>query len=223
MKKGLFYVLVLACVALLSSCDYLDPEPDYGPHFLFVVKFTNPQYKNNVIASFSDNHYCIGSGSINGPWISMPSKIPYYDLGEDYLLVDWRLSSFYFTSGSLLSASWSKNTPSRKWSKKYVICDSREVIESYWKIPYAIYIAYTEGKEEASFDDEISRFNISKSSSLSNQQESIHFYDERYAKICEQLQAIVQNEGLPQAIDSMKRKYKDYIQFNYYCIDPLNP
>lgn len=110
MKKTFYLLSVFTIIAVTSSCDSISPIETSKPSTiedaltLTVIKFTNPSYKDNILATDTDNRdkqdvfyafdYRITEiSNINVyDWVAkynMIGQSPYIELTDGYLLIDW--------------------------------------------------------------------------------------------------------------------------------------
>lgn len=221
MNTKFLLISTIACTILFSGCNY--PEKgDPAPHRLQIIRFSNPDYINQAVAIIMDETYQLPSDYLFGPWKSRPSVNPYYELGNGYLLVDWRLSFALFKHGVILNESWNDANLSLCWPMATKIIDSYEALDTYWIIPYEVYLAYVNGYEDVEDEDMHDQFAVYRESSLETQKKAENRHDTNYQKISAQLSAIDSKEGLSFAIDSMSQKYKEYLNKNFYIINQLS-
>lgn len=127
MKIQLFNVVViyLLCIGIafvLNSCgDDYAPEPAVRA---VVLKFKNPDYKNYILANYSEGSDSIVATRFNhcGEPVGRSGYSPYWDLPDNWLLVDWKWFNFPYNAGLTLltNQTWDKypmeTLPLPKWS-----------------------------------------------------------------------------------------------------------
>lgn len=129
MKYIRHILLVFLSVILLCSCENKNHENSFDPVpvsvTIKVLKFKNPEYKNYVLANISSNgngYTILRSSSCDEP-IGKSGFSPYWELSNDWLLVDWKWPGFPNNDdpvllvdepwGNIQSANqtWSSETP----------------------------------------------------------------------------------------------------------------
>lgn len=122
---------MLATAVIFCSCERNahEPEPAKDPEpplSVTVLKLKKPEYKNYVLASrFNDSgNECFESlrGNLCKDPIGQSGYSPYWELSDNWLLVDWKWGDFpYAISAVLTEQTWDKYewegvTNSTKWS-----------------------------------------------------------------------------------------------------------
>lgn len=205
MKKLLYLTLMLVSIVLTGCEKNTIEHGDLGPHHVLVIKYSNPEYRNYVIAYQEDEHYNIPSEWIMGPWANWPNKKPYYELTDGYLLLDWRLNFVLLKFGVLIDVEWEEaRKVTEKWSLETKIDSAIHLLEESYLIPYGCLEAYCSHTEcKFPWDTRMS-FEIPATASIENQQKWEKTYDEIYKeKVVQWLNKIISNEGLKAACDSI--------------------
>lgn len=125
MKKQHFNVVVMSLLCIgtfvLNSCGEENaPAP---PTHAVVLKFKNPDYKNYILATYSEGSDSIVAARFNscGEPVGRSKYSPYWDLPDNWLLVDWKWINFPYTAGLTLltNQTWDKypaeTFPLPKW------------------------------------------------------------------------------------------------------------
>lgn len=100
MKQMKQILLVLISTILLCSCENRNPEVVLDPApvaiTIRVLKFKNPEYKNYILANVDPdgNGYTILRSSSCDEPIGQSGYSPYWELTNDWLLVDWKWSNY---------------------------------------------------------------------------------------------------------------------------------
>lgn len=138
MKNHYFILVSLFCFICTISCDKnYDPEPYCNT--VHVIQLVKPEYKQYVIATldYNSNNIVSLSGNAN---VLKDGALPYWDLTDDYLLIDWRWYLFPITHNKqyLLLYPWSvvENSYYPIWN-----LDTCQYIEDPIKVSYGIDMA----------------------------------------------------------------------------------
>lgn len=88
------YFIIIACLLCLFGTISCNRHSETAPYsdYVTVIKFDNPEYKQYVLAfqsGVSGKADLSGSGNIFDD-----GTLPYWDLADDYLLIDWRWYMF---------------------------------------------------------------------------------------------------------------------------------
>ena len=108
--KKLFYILsLILLLGLANSCNRDSALPT--PHAV-VIKFKHPEYKDYILANYFKGEDFIFGMRYNrciDP-IGQAGFSPYWELPDDWLLVDWKWFSFPYDAGLVLlnELTWDK-------------------------------------------------------------------------------------------------------------------
>lgn len=137
MKNHYFILVSLFCFICTISCDRsYDPEPYCNT--VRVIQLVKPEYKQYVIATLGYNSNTVSLGGNAN--VLKDGALPYWDLTDDYLLIDWRWYRFPITNNKqyLLLYPWSvvENSYYPIWN-----LDTCQYIEDPIKVSYGIDMA----------------------------------------------------------------------------------
>lgn len=108
--SSIILVGCLLCIGALSSCKKEEPSQHKGPdpYYVKVIKFKDPSYKNYLALGISeiDGDMCWRECHRNDSLGFYFPSYPYWELDDDYLLVDWRQFLEFFYSQCILLMPW---------------------------------------------------------------------------------------------------------------------
>lgn len=113
--KHFFVVAYILCALCIIGCNR---QPYTAPYtnYVTVIKLDKPEYKQYVLAP--ENGYAGHAGFYGEANIFGDGALPYWELQDDYLLIDWRWYMFprYQTTYYLIFEPWTAQN-SYAWSE----------------------------------------------------------------------------------------------------------
>ncbi|MBR6829450.1 MAG: hypothetical protein IKM83_02415 [Paludibacteraceae bacterium] len=114
-------LMIAGIVVIFSACDHNAVEPQAH---VVMLKFKKTEYKNHILATHSEGSDYIVATRFNkcGEPCGQAGYSPYWDLPDNWLLVDWKWRNFPYTSGAVLltERTWEEypfeTSPLPKWS-----------------------------------------------------------------------------------------------------------
>ena len=93
MKTRVFLCIAIGIVgSIFMGCQSNKDWPDKKSGDLIVMKFVQPEYKNYVLANYKEGDDHISMYAVNrcGESIGLSGNSPYWDLFDNWLLIDWK-------------------------------------------------------------------------------------------------------------------------------------
>ena len=103
-------VLIMGLIVGLCGCNGKNsPEPE---KYVVIMKFKQPEYKNFILANYLDGSSNLVATRFNncGEPKGKSGSSPYWELPNDWLLVDWKWNNFPYDAGLTLltEQTWDK-------------------------------------------------------------------------------------------------------------------
>lgn len=114
----------------VTNNTHIMGEP--GFESLTILKFKNPEYKDYILTNRCEEFFCIHPSSTympDGCWENMRCKCPFNELKQNYVLLDWRWTS-WFTPTILFESYKKQETWNQVWSLD-TPHDSNPIVEIY--------------------------------------------------------------------------------------------
>ena len=120
MKKLLFVTCILGIMIGLCSCKS-NPGATEPRDKIWIIKLQKPEYKNFVIANYNsgDSISALRFNQLGEP-LGKSGYSPYWELTDDWLLIDWKWHNFPYLAGDvvILDEPWQNLTHHlQKWHK----------------------------------------------------------------------------------------------------------
>ena len=111
-RRAMLAGLIAIVIISLSMCGCNQKNAPVPEPFAVVLKFKNPDYKNYILANYFEGEDFICGMRYNTceEPIGQSGYSPYWELPEDWLLVDWKWQNFPYNAGLTLltELTWDK-------------------------------------------------------------------------------------------------------------------
>lgn len=112
-KPIVLIVLIAAFSSVFVGCE--NKPAMHGQLTVTVMKFKKPEYKNYVLANYreGDEYVRLLRDNSCSKEPAQPQGLPYWNLPDEWLLVDWRWAGFPYDAGLTLltEQTWDKWVP----------------------------------------------------------------------------------------------------------------